>query len=116
MNSSNPVISIIYLAVVVFEIYCFWKLFVKAGKPGWGAIIPIYNIYLLLKIIGRPGWWLILFLIPIVNFVIFIIMYLDLAKSFGRGTGFGIGLIFLSFIFVPILALGESRYVGPAHT
>ena len=115
MNDVSPGISIIYFVVIIFEIYCFWMLFVKAGRPGWGAIIPFYNIYLLLKIAGRPGWWLILFFIPFVNFVMLIILYLNIATAFGRGTGFGIGLIFLSPIFVPILALGQSRYVGPAR-
>ena len=115
-NTTSPIVSIIYLIVIAFELYCFWTLFVKAGKPGWGAIMPIYKVYLLLKIVGRPGWWLILLLIPLVNIVILILVYLDLAKSFGRGTGFGIGLILLTAIFVPILALGDSRYAGPAHT
>ncbi|HLZ10909.1 MAG TPA: DUF5684 domain-containing protein [Chloroflexota bacterium] len=115
MNTSgNPIVTIVYLAVIVFELWAFWTLFVKAGRPGWGAIIPIYNLYLLLKVAGRPGWWLILFLIPLVNIIIAVIVWLDIARSFGRGTGFGIGLIFLSGIFVPILAFGESRYVGPA--
>jgi hypothetical protein len=113
-TSSSPILNIIYLVVAVFELWAFWKLFVKAGKPGWGAIIPIYNLYLIIKIAGRPGWWLLLFLVPIVNIVIAVIVWLDIARSFGRGTGFGIGLIFLSGIFVPILAFGDSRYLGPA--
>ena len=113
-NSSSPIVTIIYLAFIVFELWAFWKLFVKAGRPGWGAIIPIYNLYLLLKIAGRPGWWLILFLIPLVNIIFAVIVWLDIAKSFGRGTGFGIGLIFLSGIFVPILAFGASQYRGPS--
>ena len=91
-----------------------WLIFTKAGRPGWAAIIPFYNIYTLLKVVGRPGWWLILYFIPLVNVVIEIIVFLNLAKSFGKGGGFAVGLIFLPFIFVPILGLGSPRYVGPA--
>jgi hypothetical protein len=89
-------------------------IFTKAGRPGWPALIPIYSSYILLKVIGRPGWWLWLFLIPVVNFVILIIVLNDLSKSFGHGVGFTIGLIFLSLIFVYILAFGSSTYRGPA--
>ena len=64
-------------------------MFEKAGEAGWKSIIPIYNIIVLLKIVGREWWWVILFLIPIVGFIIWIIVALDLAKAFGRGTGFG---------------------------
>jgi hypothetical protein len=86
----------------------------KAGQPGWACLIPIYNFYVLCKIVGRPGWWVILLFIPFVNVVIWIIVALDLAKSFGKGTGFAIGLIFLSVIFIMILGFGDDRYVGPA--
>jgi uncharacterized membrane protein YhaH (DUF805 family) len=67
-----------------------------------------------LKIVGRPGWWLVLFIIPFVNIVIWIIVAIDLAKSFAKSTGFAIGLIFLDFIFIPILGFGSAEYAGPA--
>jgi len=70
----------------------------------------------LLKIVGRPWWWILLFLIPIVNLVILILTYNDLSKSFGKGVGFTIGLLLLSFIFFPILGFGSARYIGPAGT
>lgn len=105
--------TVLYLAVIAFFIYCMWRIFVKAGKPGWAAIVPIYNVLVELEIIGRPWWWLLLMLVPIVNIVIGVIILIDLAKVFGKGTGFGIGLIFLSFIFIPILAFGDARYLGP---
>jgi hypothetical protein len=89
-----------------------WKLFSKAGQPGWAAIIPIVNTYFLCKVAGRPGWWVLLMLIPLVNFVIWIIISIDIAKNFGKGTGFGVGVAFLSFIFVPILAFGSAQYQG----
>ena len=69
---------------------------------------------MLLKIVGRPGWWLILYFIPIVNIIVWIIVAIDLAKSFAKSTAFAVGLIFLAFIFIPILGFGPARYVGPA--
>jgi hypothetical protein len=106
--------TIIYLVVLVAVIAGIWRMFQKANQPGWGAIIPIYNYYLMLKVAGRPGWWLILYLIPVVNLIIYIIVMLDIAKAFGKGTGFGIGMIILPFIFMPILGFGDAQYVGPA--
>jgi hypothetical protein len=108
--------NVITLLLLVLVIAGSWKMFAKAGKPGWGAIIPIYNIYLLLKIAGRPGWWLLLALIPLVNIVIGILLMVDVAKAFGMGVGFAIGLILLPVIFVPILGFGSASYQGaPAH-
>jgi hypothetical protein len=116
------ILVIIYLAVIVFEIAALWKVFVKAGQPGWAAIIPIYNLYILLKVIGRPAWWLLLFIVgvivPFVGWILLlvigIIIAIDLAKSFAKSSGFAVGLFLLNFIFIPILGFGESQYVGPA--
>jgi len=108
-------IFIIYLAVIVLEIAGWWMLFQKAGRPGWGAIIPFYNVYLMCKVAGRPGWWLILFLIPFVNIVIAIIVGIDIAKAFAKSTGFGVGLALLAFIFAPILGFGDATYTQPAE-
>jgi len=104
---------VIYLAIIVLMIASLWIIFTKAGKPGWACIIPIYNIIVLLDIVGKPWWWLLLMLIPIVNFVILIIVYHNLSLSFGKGGGFTVGIIFLPFIFLPILAFGEAKYIGP---
>jgi len=106
--------GLIWLAVVIVVIAGGWKMFVKAGKPGWGIIIPIYNLVLWLEIIGRPIWWIVLFFIPIVNFIVMIILCIDLAKSFGKGAGFGIGIFLLGFIFIPILGFGDAQYQGPS--
>lgn len=114
MTVGSVIGILIYLAVIVALIAAIWRVFQKANQPGWGALIPIYNTYLLLKIVGRPAWWLLLTFIPFVNFVILIIVMLDLAKSFGRGSGFGVGLILLGIVFIPILGFGDSRYLGPA--
>jgi hypothetical protein len=103
-----------WLALLVIFIASAWKVFAKAGQPGWAAIIPIYNIIVLLQIVGRPLWWLLLMFIPLVNLVIAILIYIDLAKSFGQSTGFAIGLLLLAPIFWPILGFGSARYIGPA--
>jgi Family of unknown function (DUF5684) len=108
------ILVIVYLAIIVFEIAALWQVFVKAGHPGWAAIIPFYNYYKILKIVGRPGWWLILFFIPIVNIIVWIIVAIDIAKSFAKSSGFAVGLILLNFIFIPILGFGPASYVGPA--
>jgi len=110
----SPIFMIIWLAVVVLMIASMWKIFTKAGQPGWASLIPIYNIYVWCKIVGRPGWWVLLFFIPFVNFVIAIILGIDLAKSFGKGVGFGIGIILLGIIFLPILAFSGATYQGPS--
>lgn len=104
---------IVTLAIAVFLIAAMWKVFEKAGKPGWAAIIPIYNIVVLLEIAGKPLWWIVLFLIPFVNFVVAILLGIAVARSFGKGTGFGLGLTFLGFVFYPVLAWGDARYQGP---
>lgn len=103
-------IIVVLLAIMVFMIVCMWKVFVKAGQPGWACIVPIYNLVVLLQIVNKPVWWIILMLIPIVNFVILIIIYHRLSLSFGKGGGFTLGLIFLNIIFWAILAFDNSVY------
>lgn len=105
---------LIYLGILAFYIFTMWKINEKAGKPGWAAIIPFYNVIVFLEIVGKPIWWIILFFIPGVNVVVAIILTNLLAKSFGKDTGFTLGLIFLGFIFYPILAFGDATYQGPA--
>ena len=106
------VIIVIYLAVVVFMIASMWTIYSKAGKPGWAAIVPIYNLIILLEIVGKPWWWIFLMLIPIVNFIMLIIVYHNLSLSFGKSGGFTVGLILLGFVFLPILAFGDAKYIG----
>ena len=110
----NALFWIIYLGVIIFMIAAIWKVFVKAGQAGWAAIVPIYNTLVQLRIIGRPWWWLLLLFIPIVNIVILFMISIEMAKSFGRGAGFGVGLVFLPFIFYAILGFGSAVYIGPA--
>jgi hypothetical protein len=104
--------AIFGLLVAALVIAGMWKVFTKAGKPGWAAIIPIYNLIVLLQIAGKPVWWILLLLVPVVNLVIVILIWVGVANAFGKGTGFAIGLLFLSPIFVPILGFSDARYVG----
>ena len=106
------VFGIFWMICVVVVIIAMWKVFTKAGKPGWAAIVPIYNIIVLLEIAGKPLWWIILCLIPFVNFIIWIIVSVAVAERFGKGAGFGIGLAILPFIFFLILGFGDARYQG----
>lgn len=103
----------LYVAIIVLVIAAMWTIFTKAGKPGWAAIIPIYNMIVLLEIIGKPWWWILLMLIPIVNIVILVMAYHQLSLSFGKDAGFTVGLILLGIVFFPLLAFGEARYLGP---
>jgi magnesium-transporting ATPase (P-type) len=103
---------ILYLAFIVFIVASIWKTFVKAGHPGWAAIVPFYNLYIMTLIAKKPGWWIVLFFIPLVNVVIMILLSIEIAKNFGKGSGFGIGLALLGFIFWPILGFGDAVYEG----
>lgn len=112
MGSAGPVVMIIYAAIILLSIVSAWKIFTKAGKPGWASIIPIYNLVVMLQIAGQPLWFLVLFLIPLVNIFALFALCLGLAKAFGKGIGFGIGIALLGFIFMPILAFSDARYQG----
>ena len=105
---------IVWLAVVVLVFVSLWKIFEKAGKPGWAGIVPIYNLIVWLEIVGRPIWWIVLMFVPCVGIVVGIILCIDLAKSFGKDAAYGIGLALLGIVFFPMLAFGAARYVGPS--
>jgi hypothetical protein len=107
--AGGAVSGIIALAIVILMVASMWKLFVKAGEPGWAAIIPIYNVITLLKVTGKPIWWIILFIVPVVNVIIEILLVFALAKRFGKGAGFALGILFLSPIFLPLLAFGDAQ-------
>ena len=112
-SSSSGALAILWVVVIVIavlEIASMWKIFTKAGQHGWAAIVPYYNTWVLCETAKRPGWWLFLFLIPFVNIVVWFIVAIDLAKAFGKGTGFGVATAFLPWIFWPILGFGEAAY------
>jgi hypothetical protein len=104
---------IVWCAVMVFYIAAMWKVFTKAGQPGWAAIVPIYNLVVLVQIAGKPVWWVLLMLIPFVNIIVAVMVWHGISTNFGKGVGFTLGLLFLGFIFIPILAWGDSQYLGP---
>lgn len=120
MEDYTPFIAIagtflyIMIGLVVLIAIAHWKIYEKAGKPGWAAIIPIYNIIVLMEIIGKPPWWVILYFIPLVNIVFAIWATNLLSKSFGKDEAFTIGLLILGVIFYPILGFGSAEYQGPA--
>jgi hypothetical protein len=104
-------ISTVIFGVVVAGL---WKVFVKAGQPGWAALVPIYNTYVMTQITGRPILWFILLLVPCVNIVAGFLLMQDLAKSFGKTSLYGLGLFFLSPIFLPMLGFSDAQYAGPS--
>ena len=105
-------IIIFAIMVSVVEIVGAWFMFQKAGEPGWAAIIPIYNYLIAIKIAGKQWWYILLMLIPVVNLIIYIMILVGLSKSFGKGTGFTVGLFFFRFVFIPILGFGDAVYTG----
>ncbi len=119
LGAAAGVISIISLAIGIFGIIVMWKIFVKAGKPGWAAIVPFYNLYVLFEITWGNGWMFLLMLLSIIPvlgtiavFVILILTLVKLGKAFGKETGFIVGLVLLTFIFEAILAFDKSTYIG----
>jgi hypothetical protein len=109
---SAMIIPIIIIWVVM--VIAHWKIYEKAGKPGWAAIVPIYNIIVLLEIVGKPVWWILLLLVPCVNIVFLVWMTNLLSKSFGQSEGFTVGLLLLGIVFYPMLGFGNYQYIGPA--
>lgn len=101
---------LLYLSIITFVIISMWKVFVKAGQPGWACIVPIYNILIMLKIANKPWWWIFMFIIPIANLVFAIMLLHRISLSFGKGGGFTVGLLFLGIIFWGILAFDKSEY------
>ena len=102
--------ALLYLSIITFVIISMWKVFVKAGQPGWACIVPIYNILIMLKIANKPWWWIFMFIIPIANLVFAIMLLHRISLSFGKGGGFTVGLLFLGIIFWGILAFDKSEY------
>ena len=112
-SDQSPVTAVIGLIIAVIAIIALWRVFSKAGRPGWAAIIPIYNIYTLVKVSGNSGWFTLLYFIPIVNIIISVIVALGVAKNFGKSAAFGIvGLWLFSLIGYLIIGFGSAQYVG----
>lgn len=121
---TNPamawIIIIVALALVVVMIASLWKVFTKAGKPGWAAIVPIYNVIVMVQVAQKPGWWAAILLLagiipiagPLVALVFQVLLGIAIAEKFGKSQGFGVGLGLLGFIFYPILAFSDAKYEG----
>ena len=109
-TAASGVAMLIWLAVFGLVIVSMWKVFEKAGEPGWASLVPIYNMVVMLKIAEKPLWWLLLLFIPFVNIIVFIAVGIATAQRFGKGVGYGLGLTFLGHIFYPMLAFGDAQY------
>lgn len=103
------ILMVLYFGIIIGILAGFAATFSKAGEPGWAVIIPIYNVIVMLKIAGKPAWWIILLLIPFVNLIGLTIPF-EIARRFGKGGGFGVGLLLLPFIFYPILGFGDAKF------
>ena len=110
---ASPFMTVVYLAIAVLGIVAMWKVFEKAGEPGWAAIIPFYNQFVLMDIIGRPAWWVLLIpTLPAFGLWVSVIASIDTARAYGKSGAFAILLVLLPFIGYPILGLGASQYKG----
>jgi hypothetical protein len=103
---------LVMLALFAVTIVSYWRMFTKAGKPGWASVVPVYNLVVLLQIGGKPLWWVVLYFVPFVNLVVAVLCAIAVAENFGRGKPFGLGLALLPFIFGPVLAFGGDAYLG----
>ena len=112
--NGSPVALVIGLVIVIIMLAAMWKVFVKAGEHGWAIFVPFYGNYCQFRMAFGNGWLFLLMFLPLVNFVVSIMLYFKLAKAFGKGTGFGFGLLFLPFVFIPILGFGDAEYEGVA--
>ncbi|GAK51703.1 hypothetical protein U14_02948 [Candidatus Moduliflexus flocculans] len=99
-------------AIALILIIAWWKIFTKAGQPGWASLIPIYNTIVLIQIAGMPLWTFLGLFIPMINVIVWFLICLKLAQSFGKGAGYALGLFFLPFIFYPLLAFSSAEYSG----
>lgn len=106
---------IVVLILGVITLAATWKIYKKAGKPGWAAIVPFYTQYCMFEIVFGNGWLFLLLLVPCVNVIVGLVLNFKLAKAFGQGAAFGLGLLFLYPIFLIILGFGKYEYVGPAN-
>lgn len=116
-KSSLICFLVVYLGIIFLVIAGFWKIFEKAGQAGWKALIPFYNMYVLTcEIAKKEILWFILLFVPFVGIVASILIMIELARKFGKSELFGIGLAFLSPIFIPILGFGSAQYQRRVRT
>jgi Family of unknown function (DUF5684) len=115
-DSGSAIVPIVFIGAMFLASFIliagYWRLFTKAGKPGWAILIPIYNAIVMQQISGKPLWWILLYFVPIVNIVIAVICLFALAENFGKGKGYALGMLFLPWVFVPMLAFSDAQFVG----
>ncbi|MEZ3143287.1 DUF5684 domain-containing protein [Halobaculum sp. MBLA0143] len=107
-------ILLIELALFLSQLVGTWVVFTEADEPGWKALVPLYNFYTMLEIGNNAWWWLFLLAFPVVNLYAAYKIHAGVARAFGRGVPFALGLTFLGFFFFPVLAFGDYRYRGSA--
>ncbi len=110
--SFNPVLVIFWLAVMVLLVVSDWKIFVKAGKPGWAILVPIYNIIVMLQIVKKPLWWIVLLIVPLVNIAVVVIIVYNLVIKFGQPGWHVIPALILGCVYFPYLAFSKAQYNG----
>ncbi len=106
------IVSIISLIISIIFVIGEWKAFKKAGKPGWAALIPIYNNIIMLEIADLPLWYLLLYLVPFANIYVIFKTFIEFAQKYGKSTGFGVAMVFFPYIFMPIIGFGSAQYIG----
>ena len=117
ISPSGPLIAffaiffLLYIGVIALMIIAMWKIFVKANQPGWAVIVPFYNYYVMVEIAKKPTWWFGMMFVPLANIVFIIMIINGLVKNFGKSEGFTVGVIFLPYVFFPILAFGDAKYI-----
>lgn len=109
----SVVFLVVFTTIMLIMLSSMWRIFTKAGYAGWTSLVPIYNAVLMMRIAGKPGWWVLLMMFPLVNMVIMVVVDISLANQFGKNAAFGIGLLFLPLIFMPILAFGSAKHLNP---
>lgn len=114
--TESPVFLPIYLGLLALTAVGVWATFVKAGQRGWTSVIPLVNLLVLLKIVGKRPLWAALFFVPVVNILFTSFVTIRVAQHFGKGIGFGLGLVFFPYVFYPILGFGSARYQAAART
>lgn len=107
----NSVLLGVSVVIAIIIVVALWRIFIKAGRPGWAAIVPFYNLYVLLKIIKKPGWWIILFFIPLVTYIIQIIVAIEIGKAFGKNALFSTIFLLLIPVGFLIIAFDKSKYI-----
>jgi len=110
---SQSISAWVMVGVLLMMVASIWRIFTKAGEAGWKCLIPIYAAFVMQRILGRPWWWVLWLCVPGLNLIPAVIECFDLAKVFGKGAGYGLGLLLLGPIFMLALAFGDARYVGP---